>query len=448
MARSYSITYGSLTIDGSAGVHLHAGEDKSSPLRYSMRHDGGQVDCTTVVIAASPSALASAVDSLIGLVRTPRQDLTVTLGGTTKLKAKPSDNSGFDTEGTATKVGDPWDNGCSQRVDISWSFGLPANKASLNGRRESDVTVEADGAGRRTVTISGIYTALGNKSATEQYTDAAPTYFTAVLDDVDDHLNFEQVRESKNYFETDKELRFSVVFLEILEPQLGQTGTPNQVSINEQNFDLAVRRVGQDDSPDQDVKRLYEATGSYTCKVPDGQDIDAAVLAIKAYVTARVIAAPELAGALSRALVSDDSRVNKDSRDVAVTQTWNVALTASFLQFRREETTEYDPGVILRRVWSATRWRRRRYFAPESCSLTVVFTTLYNGQSSRQPATVAPFAPLTSPPEGATWERVGPISQSRTEIKRGQDEHVLDLLQATTTVRYEAAAVETGFLAS
>lgn len=428
--RTLTLTYGATTIDGSGGVHLHG----DPPVRWVKGWSSGQLDATVVVTAATAAALTTAVLALIDAFRTPRQDLVLTRSGTVELDARVSTGAAFDTDANLSKVGSPFDSGRSQLLALSVKFGLPADKASLDGRREATVSVEYDGSRRRRVTLSGVYTSITSTAATAKYTANVGAWASARLAEVGGTYSLEG--ESKQWFETDHELAFVRIYREILTAEAGHASTDDP-DIAEQTFSLSVETVAPGDSVPLGVTvtRLQRATVSYSAAVPGGVAVlDAVAARVLAWLDVRVAAALPGVGLARLA-----SAVDKDyaASRIAVRQTWECAVTTGWAEYSRTEQTRYDSGLVIRKKWSPNPWDRYIWRRPPTMMVTVSEVGLWVGVYPANP--FLGTLPVVAPPGGTLWF-LADVATSALPQRRGPSDARFDVVLVSRVSSYEAAA--------
>jgi hypothetical protein len=216
ITRELSVTYAGVTLGGSSARQIE-GYTIVGPKEYER----AAVEISFVTAGhASESAFVTECQTLEAAFRTPRGDFVLTLGSTTLLSLKHTDNTGFDCEPSIIKAGDPADTGRSRHYTVRFEFGLPADNVGTSFRRDSTVTVEYAPSRKRTVTIQGTYTANssdGTTTAYAQYNAQIATYAAVVLAVVDASATWELVSEPQTTRnETNKVCTFVVVYKEIL----------------------------------------------------------------------------------------------------------------------------------------------------------------------------------------------------------------------------------------
>lgn len=165
--REISIEYGD---PATTGVRLGGDTDRLI-LAWSVRvaYDRATVEVTFLVTAADAAAMATESALLDARLSTPRQRVRVLADGSTWHDWDPSANTGFDAE---SEISFPPDRKSTliSRVGVwSCSIALPADLTGQEGRFESRVAVAYSPSRKRTITITGTYTALSGNEARDQY---------------------------------------------------------------------------------------------------------------------------------------------------------------------------------------------------------------------------------------------------------------------------------------
>lgn len=244
VSRDLSVTYAGLTFGGSGARQI---------TDYSIHEEeftSGYFEFAFITTAASDAAFATEIIAVRDALRTPRGDLVVTQGASTLLSRKHSDNTGLDTSPIITKDGDPADTGRSRHFRVRVAYGLPADVTGTSFRRSSTVSVEYDESNRKTVSISGTYTANstnGTTTAFAQYRASIAAYATSVLSVVDSSASFEIVGQpSVAYNDTNKVCDFSIVYRQILANQA--TGVLDDSAIVNPVMSIVRNRMAPGDS--------------------------------------------------------------------------------------------------------------------------------------------------------------------------------------------------------
>lgn len=364
VARELSITYGALVVGGAADVHLVG--------RYTQTRGYAEtvVGAEAVVVGATEAAFAAGCTALEAAMRTPRQRLTVRLGLATLADWDPAANSGFDAEPSAEKVGGDDDTGRSRRYRLRWTVREPADLAGQAGRQEETVAIDYSQARRRRLTLSGVYTALGNASASAQYTATINAHATAVRDALLPAI-FEPIEETTTRNDTDKRLEYRRVYEELLlrqsvaavdEPAIvGQTLT---VSISESaSGDAALPGL----SP---TRRLQQARVAYAAAVDATVTTDLAGLwrtTIRPWVLQH---AATLTRTSAPAILGEEVTFDAVANTVQALLTLGVR-TSSVLSAAVSVSRRLDPGVRMVPVWSSDPHARHVFLGPRTLEVSI-----------------------------------------------------------------------------
>ena len=292
-ARDFSITYGSLTV-GTAARPI------TGKIRTERNHEEFSLEFEFFTRAATAAAWATEIDAVEEAFRTPNQNFSVTGGDTvsnalwvdfrsTDTSVSPQD-LGFNARPTILKTAQGHDTAFSRvytvRIVCELEADLLGAANGRMGRRASTVSVAYTAARRRTVTISGTYTATSaahgitgdndSNFARNVYGDRISAYTTAVLTSVDSAAVWDLVDEPVTEVEdTDdtaagigqgKVIRFTRVFQEIISAQAGTT--PPALAdplIVDQTISVTAARGNPGDDPG--VARLRRAELSFECSI-------------------------------------------------------------------------------------------------------------------------------------------------------------------------------------
>lgn len=241
-----TVTYNSVTFGGSGARQI------TDYTIEEMDFHTGAFEFEFITTAATDAAFATELNTVRETFRTPRQDLVVTQNASTILSRKQSNNTGLDTFPTIIKDGDPADTGRSRHFRVRVEYELPADVTSTSFRRGATVSVAYSLERRRTVTITGIYTANstdGTTTADAQYFAQIAAAETTLLNTVDSSVTWERVGQPQvEYFETQKTCQFTRVYKEVNIPQA--LGTTDDADIIDPHLDIAVQQIAPGDSID------------------------------------------------------------------------------------------------------------------------------------------------------------------------------------------------------
>jgi len=208
VARDLYIKYGDLELGGTTNQLLH---DK---FRFNVNADQASLSANFIVTGVTEGAFASACSQAELLGRERWKDLLVKFGSTEFINLSQSANTGLDAEPSIVKVGGDFDTGRSREYRFTVGFGLPASWGTQSGRRQSSVSVSYTPSRRRSVTITGVYTAFGGLDASANYAASISAYATSVLSALGGTYN--KIGENIARNETDKTVQFSQQYQEIL----------------------------------------------------------------------------------------------------------------------------------------------------------------------------------------------------------------------------------------
>ena len=240
-----SLVYGSVTVGGSTARQI------TDWTRDEHDYERGSFEFEFVTTTVTEDAFQIELDAIRDEFRKPRLDLVVTQGSKTILSRKHSNNTGLDTAPTIVKDGDPADTGRSRHFRVRIAYDLPADNVSTNFRRGATIRVEYSPARRRTVTISGIYTANssdGTTTSDAQYLAQIASAETTLLNTVDSTAIWERTGQPQiEYFETRKLCRFTRVYREVNVAQaLGASN--DDTNIIDPHLEITVQQVAPGDS--------------------------------------------------------------------------------------------------------------------------------------------------------------------------------------------------------
>ncbi len=176
---------------------------------------------TFVASAADTSTFGRVCRAVEEAFRNPYQNLSIgfTSGGI--YRGEQDDNTYLDPIPSIEKIGNDLDSALARRYRARVDYGLPADLNPTPGFRDLNVDVAVSASGRRTVTITGVTTALELKNAREMYDDGidavAASIFTrlgiANIELVETDASVETINV--------KSLEFERTYLEILYSQGG-----------------------------------------------------------------------------------------------------------------------------------------------------------------------------------------------------------------------------------
>jgi hypothetical protein len=343
VTRELSITYAGFVVGGVQGTRL-----LTDKYRQTRSYTQSNVSFEVVVNADSEANFAAECLAFEAAFRTPRGALTVTQGAVNLIAVTHTGNTGFNAAPSVSKVGGDEDTGRTRRYAVSIDFTEPADLSGQSGRRTSTVEQSYDASRKRTVTITGTYTALGGNSARAQYEASAPTYFAAVLSALTG--TFEKTAERADADDANKELTFSVAYDEIIFNQ--DSGALDNAAIVQPRITVSFSRSSPGDSPAGNVKRLATVTANFESAVDKTVTTDLETLytgTIKPYLATL---ASNVANGAAVALVNEDFNLSHASNHISASLTFLAA--ASMLNLEYELSTEVSEefGKRIVPTWS------------------------------------------------------------------------------------------------
>src|SRR3990167_7100586 len=240
-SRELSVSYGAFTMSGAVWGYL------IDRMQLDRGYETSRFSCDVLVRGATEAAFASNVTAIEAACRVPRGTLTVTLGASTLLSWGHAANTGTDADPHLAKIGGEEDTARSRRYRFSVTVRHTADLSGQSGRLQSTVAVSFTPSRRRTVAISGVYTALDAVDADDQYLASIAAYATSVLSAVDSDAIFELVSERFDRDDTNKRATFARQYDEIL---LAQGATTDVADVISQVLNISrrseERRVGKE----------------------------------------------------------------------------------------------------------------------------------------------------------------------------------------------------------
>lgn len=214
VTRELEITYGGLTVGGSeADFILFGGFSATVDAEAGI----GRVTWQTWVRASdgTEATFKTNEGDLQAEMRTPDQDLKVTLGNQDLPDWGHNANTGFNARPIARKVeNSPWNTGRSALYDCEVTVDLPADlPASRKGRREASIDISATSSGRKTATFSGTWTAVPGTDARNKYEAEVESWADGILTDLGGTWEL-IARPSASTDQADKLLQFTRIYRE------------------------------------------------------------------------------------------------------------------------------------------------------------------------------------------------------------------------------------------
>jgi hypothetical protein len=244
--RELEITYGGFVVGGATERIIDG---------HTRVEDGfilASYEFSFIVYDTTEAGFTSKCTAVEVAFRKPRQDLVVKQGSATLLSLKQSDNTGLDADPIIQKGEHKVDTGRSRRYTVRINFGRPANNVDTEHLRFSTVNVAYNEARRKTVTMSGTWTATPTTGAAyDTFLANIATWAAAQLTLVDAAADWEeQGRPRVEFNSTNKILEFTLVYQQLLYPDAGKSSSvPDDPQLVNQIFRLNWITTGPGDSP-------------------------------------------------------------------------------------------------------------------------------------------------------------------------------------------------------
>ena len=450
-SRELSITYGALLIGGNSTRLLLDG-------RYRLEREPDEValEFDFVAVGSTEASFAQAVRSVEEGFRKPFLSCTVSLGSQVLERFGHGESTGFDARPTLSKRGDDeTDSGRSRKYTVRILFGIPADRYPRSGLRDSQVELRYGPNRRAEVTIRGLYTAVGTRSARGVYDAGVDAFAAAVLTALGITL-YELVEEDAGPENTtSKTIDFERIYQEIIYGQGAATLT-NDATLSKQELSISRRIATGEDAIGRltgasgagtrdNVHRLYEVDLSYKVAVNADQttDLEQKYASLRPWLIQRI--KQEFPGNGAVALISERPELERDENRISVTMTaLAVAKGAQF--FSRTITVEdrVQHGQVLVPVWDGNPISRyvyqgptiaRRSYTETYRAAGAVDTTLAEAE-----ATEIATTGLQSPPAGLSvsgrWITIN-TTVSFTPVTLGIGENKIEATDVTTVIERE-----------
>ena len=432
------------------GTVIIGGDSDFEPVDYSFidrAKDTSQFRFSFAVARDTAEDFAADCFFVEEAFRTPYQDLLVTIDGAQILSLSQTNNTGLDAVPVLTKGDDIGNTGRSRIYEVSIDFGAPADKASMAGRRDSQVEVTYSASRRRTATLSGTWTAAGSNDARAQYEAQFPTWRAAVLTALTgtwDEPKDELADNSTN----DKTLEFRVSYTEIIRAQ--GSGGLNDAGIVDPTLIISRESEAFGDSIDPSAKRLVIMEGTFEASIDKDvtTDLDGKFDAIKSWLIDQIKAV--LNGG-TMAVVN--IRPEYDEHENKIRATFRCqgldAGSSSLIESRVTVTDSHKYGRDIVPAWTGHAYSAYVHDVPAFLFRSVAWVFVFAAELSVREAKsqargiVSGFLsiPDTSPhsPGGGGWIGIDdevPVSAMR----RGVDPDILDVTEVSATFRYRWVA--------
>lgn len=180
MARALSIKWGTFEVGGSTVY------EPTGVLLIDDSEPQGRLECEFLVRGTAAEAATRLADAITA-VRKPRQRLLVKNGANTLLDWDPTaaSRTAYDARASIEPVDDDASTALGSVYRLVVTTGLVADYAGDEGRRTASLELGRSLTDRRIGVVSGLVTALPNKTARAQYTDTIEAYCQTRLGEID-----------------------------------------------------------------------------------------------------------------------------------------------------------------------------------------------------------------------------------------------------------------------
>ena len=165
--------------------------------------------CRFLIDGSSASDLVSKCNVAERKLSEWNKNFSLNFGGNSEYSFSHSENSGFLARPTVVVLSDRTQSMTTRGYVFTLEMQLPANQTGYNYRQEGNIAVSVPNSERKVITITGKYTAGGDKSALENYESYFQEWAEPIVDSVLEEENWEQISEDYNYEQEKKILSFT-----------------------------------------------------------------------------------------------------------------------------------------------------------------------------------------------------------------------------------------------
>lgn len=368
VTRELSITYGSTTVGGTTDRYL------DGYTHVTRGYETASVEFSFIVTQATEALFAAECLAIEAAFRTPYLALTVTQGSSTLLSLSHSGSTGFDAQPEIVKAEDIADTGRTRRYTVRITFGCPADGSGMDGRRESRVDVSYSPSRRRTVTMTGTWTAIGGTTAHEKYEAKVDTWADAVLTALTG--TYDLAEESFEFSTNDKTADFRRVYEEIIRSQGG--ASVDDTAIVRQSLVISRRQSAPGDYDQPPVNRVIVMDVRYSAHIDKTvtTDLPGKWASIRGWVVEQVRTVLS-GGAL--AVIAEAPEYDGDENRISATMTCEGVGSGDVLESTLSVEDSDDLGQIFTPVWSGDPFACYLFQGPRVLLRTIHWTLLCYG---------------------------------------------------------------------
>ena len=176
ITRDLTITYAGQALGGSSQIYLIDGG-----FNLDKSYEAATLSWKVRVVGTTDANFKTRKDALEDAMRKPDQDLTLVWGAATLISWSQSSDTGMNSVGTCEQdPEDPANQGYCAVYNCQVEVQLPSDLTGRAGRRTGDVDVQTSPSGRRTLTVSGEWTALSGTAARSQFESNIDAYVSSI----------------------------------------------------------------------------------------------------------------------------------------------------------------------------------------------------------------------------------------------------------------------------
>jgi len=425
-------------------------------IRIEKGYERSVVEWDFIVSGDSHAAFAAACVAAESAFRKPRQTLTISQGGATLFTLGTS-NSGFDADPSLSKGDDVLDSGRARVYHARVEFGMPADTGAEDeeGLRSSSVEVSYSPARRRTLTISGVFTAKGANQSRAQY-DAKIDAFTGAVRTALGGV-WEKIDQRDEHNTADTLLEFTQVFRERISDE-GEEGTLNDTAIVEQHLKITRRKENAEGwssyaeggygGSDVDPISIFSVAYEAWIDKDETTDLEGKYAAIRPWLLDRIddVASSEK-GAGTWALVEEEPTFDYDDNRISSRLVAHAVGKTDVLENIVTVTDNLQVGRRLVAIWTGRPLEKYAYDGPAVFRRTVRQVLKRQGYKAVGEGNANAYAvalgyrnvaPSLSPLQGSTLQfdtidRTGSV----THKKKGLDSKTYDYTEIEATTTFE-----------
>lgn len=192
ISRSFSITYGSVTVGAGSSIYLIEG-----PISRSHSYMIDSFTCMVIVVGSTRDVMIANIAALQTEINRPRRNLTVTLSGSPLTYTEATNSVAISA--SMSREPSRFDTSTSQVFILTFDVQKTASDAADNGLVDYNYSVSFNQNGTRAIVVSAAFTQHNGSSAETIYTGLFPGILDAIQDSVDAAAEWEEGPRSVDY---------------------------------------------------------------------------------------------------------------------------------------------------------------------------------------------------------------------------------------------------------